>query len=461
MKKILFVCLSVGIYQANGQQFPIDTIRFHGESDNKINLVFLSDGYTSEELDKYISDVVNVSDELFGQTPFSEYSSYFNVIAIKIPSQVSGAATNPDQPINNYFGSTFGFAGIDRLLVPLNTGKVNQVLADNFPTYDQPFMMVNSDTYGGSGGPVATASTNESSAEIAIHEIGHSIAALADEYWIDTQFESPNKTMESNANLIKWKNWLDTEGISIVAHDNPVWFKPHERCKMQVLGMNFCAVCRETLVDSFYDLVSLVESFSPVEQVKSGTNNLVSFSLELQQPDPDHIVTTWVLNDSLPINADHSIILDLDTLLEAGKNSLTVQVVDDTPFNRKDLTETEVVEWEINLNGSTTEIFGTSRLEIIGEPAVVTFIDDDQVASLEAKIFPNPAQEYVDIQFKDLSSGQVVLKVIDLKGKVHIILKTGKEVDILRFPISHLSSGVYILHGEVDQSVFTRRFIKE
>src|SRR5258708_7869266 len=82
-----------------------------------------------------------------------------------------------------YFGSTFNYAGIDRLLVPVNSSHIYSVLANNFPQYDQVFVVVNSTKYGGSGGFAATASINSSSAEIAIHEMGHSFAALRDEYW--------------------------------------------------------------------------------------------------------------------------------------------------------------------------------------------------------------------------------------------------------------------------------------
>lgn len=157
--------------------------------------MFLSDGYQAGELPAYVAQVKAMKDYLFTQAPFQQYRNFFNFYAVQVPSAQSGAdhpgtasdegpiGTQPVANVNTYFGSTFDYASIHRLVVPQDVIAVNNVLASNFPNYDQVFV-VNSPYYGGSGGGYATATVDPSSHEVAIHEIGHSFAGLADEYAI-------------------------------------------------------------------------------------------------------------------------------------------------------------------------------------------------------------------------------------------------------------------------------------
>ncbi|NND31374.1 MAG: peptidase M64, partial [Saprospiraceae bacterium] len=69
------------------QPISVDTIRWAGSEDDRINLVFLGDGYQESELDKYITDVHKVVDHFFTESPFKEYKPYFNILAIKVVSR--------------------------------------------------------------------------------------------------------------------------------------------------------------------------------------------------------------------------------------------------------------------------------------------------------------------------------------------------------------------------------------
>lgn len=152
MKSLCLFLLFITVNLSFAQVLTIKPIIKNGNADSLINIVYLGDGYLPSQMDKYIADVIKINDELFNQSPYKEYKNYFNVFAIEAPSNVEGAATSISNPIDNYFGSTFGYAGIQRLLVPVKSSKVSSVLADNFPNYDQVIMVVNSNTYGGSGG---------------------------------------------------------------------------------------------------------------------------------------------------------------------------------------------------------------------------------------------------------------------------------------------------------------------
>jgi hypothetical protein len=83
--------------------------------------------------------------------------------------------------VNTYFDATFDTGGISRLLT-VNEATAQRVAQEECPGYEVIFAMVNSAQYGGSGGSVVAFSMHEAAAEIAIHESGHIIGRLADEY---------------------------------------------------------------------------------------------------------------------------------------------------------------------------------------------------------------------------------------------------------------------------------------
>ena len=160
---LIFALFPTLFLSSHAQVFDVDTIQYSGNIHQRINLVILSDGYQEHELDKFIEDAKDFSDTFFSGTPYKEYRSFFNVFAIRVPSNESGAnhpgtatdVTEPAHPIkevDNYFGSTFDYYNIHRLLYPENTIAITNVLASNFPSYDQVVVLVNTPYYGGSGG---------------------------------------------------------------------------------------------------------------------------------------------------------------------------------------------------------------------------------------------------------------------------------------------------------------------
>ena len=460
MKIIISISiLFFSIIILRGQTFPVETIKNNGSKDKRINLVFLGDGYQSTELTQYLIDVNTVVAGMFNQTPFKEYEKYFNVYAIKVPSIESGAkhpgtatdVTEPATPVtnpNNYFGSQFDIGNIHRLLLPLNGSIVNSTLTNNFPDYDQIFVMVNSNVYGGSGGVFATSSKNVSAAEIAIHEIGHSFAGLADEYVIGGQGERPNRTIVTDGATIKWKNWLGTNNVGIYPVGIENWQRPHQNCKMQFLNSPFCSVCTEAFINKIYALVSPIDNFTPLSKTVNFTGVSMNFALGLILPNPNTLKIEWVLNGVTVGNNINNINI-LATKLDTGKNTLIAKVTDSTALSRSYKPATSgylnSVTWTINKTGI---------------PSPVESIN--QVEKIHYDIYPNPVEDVLNIHLSTQNVMDVELSLFDMQGRQLTIIQRRRVNELLEnVNMSSYAAGNYVLKIKMGENVFEKNIIKQ
>ncbi|MBI3492850.1 MAG: hypothetical protein HY047_13895, partial [Acidobacteria bacterium] len=95
---------------------------------------------------------------------------------------------------------------------------VNTVLARSVSATqrDLVLVIVNDNAYGGSGGAVAVASTNTAAVELVLHESGHTLGLLADEYTdqppvcsLAVEPSAANATMQTQRAAIKWTSWIE------------------------------------------------------------------------------------------------------------------------------------------------------------------------------------------------------------------------------------------------------------
>lgn len=334
-----------------GQVFQVDTIQYQGSKDKFINIVIMGDGYTDTEQVKFLMDATKMTDYLFSQAPWSNYRDYFNVFAIEVISEESGirhpntasdcsSANVPVSNPNTHLGVTFDYANIHRLVVPTKNGNIASVLANNLPNYDQVVILGNTPYYGGSGGAYATATNGPSSFEVAVHELGHSFAFLADEYYAGDVYanERINMTKETDPTKVKWKNWMGFKNIGIHQHccggQSADWYRPHNDCKMRYLGREFCSVCSESTVKRIQNLVgSTIIAHTPeVDEVNFCGQK--SFNVTLIKPSPNTLKVVWELN-GLPIQNDVDSVIIFEDQLTENDNILKV-IVEDTTLLLRD-----------------------------------------------------------------------------------------------------------------------------
>ena len=444
MKLVLCFLLLAITLQIPAQTFDVEAIKLEGANDKRINLVFMGDGYTAFELDQFITDATNFSSSLFGQSPFTEYAAYFNVYAIKVISNESGTdhpgtATDVTEPVidvkfvDNYFNTSFDTANIHRLLYTYDSATVYDVLADNFPEYDQPVILVNTSEYGGAGGPYATSSTGTSADEIVIHELGHSLFDLKDEYYPGDALagEAINMTQETNTSLVKWKNWIGTSGVGIYPYGTSgnaaTWNRPHQNCKMRYLGVPFCSVCKEGIVEKIHSLISPIDAYTPNNTTVDEPTFPLDFQLDLIKPIPNTLESEWTLNTvSFASNVDDVSVLETD--LVEGANTLTAVIHDNTPFlrvNNHESVHIHTVTWTINYSS-----LGINDIE-------------SELNNYTISMYPNPTNSILNVTLESNSSSNLKIEIMSLDGK-KVKSTSLSNYENTPIDISHLSEGVYV-----------------
>lgn len=414
-------------------EFPTDTIFISGPQSNRINFVFLSDGYQQFELNKFIADVKNSVDYFFKVIPFSNYKNYFNIFAIRVPSVESGAShprTAPDCPdsashpkikVNNYFGSAFDANGVHRALVAFRGDSIFNVLKRNFPDYDQAFILVNTPFYGGTGGTFPTSSTTSSAAEIILHEFAHSFARVSDEYGGNCTYRSiigPNVTMAKKYDSIPWNKWIDkstplptpansqyqtTPGLFIGAfYCDTGWSRPQYSCKMRSLGVPYCVVCTQTIIEKIHSLVSPIDSYSPQNLSLSFSDTILNFKLNLVKTIPNTIFTTWSIDSSAISNLDS---FSIDTkILSEGFHVVTATVNDTTQLSRElnhleKVIHKKIITWDINKSASGINLKNPDFLMDVG-------------------IYPNPFNTEINITLSCSDIQPYKIELADIRGNI-------------------------------------------
>ncbi len=459
---LFFLCISLPVV---AQVFPVDTIQSMGDSDKRINIVFIGDGYLASEMDKYKQDVIETAEDLFDASPLLEYRPYFNVFAINVPSLESGVShpgtandeapgsTQPVESINNYFGSTFDFGGIHRLVVAQNGFAINNVMAANFPNYDQVVILANSTYYGGSGGSRALTTTHSSASAIAIHEIGHSFADLRDEYYAGDNFsqESANMTKETNPDLVRWKNCYGEQCIGINQHccsgNSAEWYRPHQSCKMRSLSNDFCAVCKETFVETFHSLVSPIDSYTPIQFQVNNNGQDLWFKSNLIHPTPNTLEVTWELNGTTLSNSTEDSLLINPSMLNTGVNQLTMKVIDQTPLSRSDSHPTEhtyFVNWQIEKTTTSIQTTGEQR-------------------ALAWTVFPNPLVDQVNLEYELDRAAEIEFRLYDQNGRLlqqKALNRQEAGTHKFQMQLSDYPAGTYFLRWIVGDVILDRSLLK-
>lgn len=262
-----------------------------GPPDNRVNLVFIGDGYTEDELDDWAAHVDEMvmrmlSDE---SPPYDRYANFINIYRIDLVSNESGV----DRPSRNVYVDT-ALDGCDCCIdwtigeCQVNWDKTHAAIDDASGDIDIHWRLVALNTslfiggthYPAEGTLAVYSANNAESFFIMVHEAGHGFHHLQDEYHYAQYDDDPYVGAEPSAvNLTKnpggakWSEWhgfaqphlggpIGAYEGGLVVYGRDI-YHPAPQCRMNGMHNVLDAVCQERAVHSIYEIVDPIDTSWP------------------------------------------------------------------------------------------------------------------------------------------------------------------------------------------------------
>jgi IgA peptidase M64/peptidase M64-like protein len=178
---------------------PLMKLHERGAPADKLDLLILGDGYTAAERGKFERDAQKLLKVLFSTSPFKEREQDINVWGLMPASTDSGISRPSDHVYKRTaLGTTYDTFDSERYVLTEENRRFRDIAA-NAP-YEVVEILVNGEKYGGGGiyNLYSTvAADNLWAPYIFVHEFGHHLAGLADEYYTsDVAYLPPAEKIE-------------------------------------------------------------------------------------------------------------------------------------------------------------------------------------------------------------------------------------------------------------------------
>jgi IgA peptidase M64/peptidase M64-like protein len=164
---------------------PLLALHRSGSPEEKFDLLLVGDGYTAAQRDRFEADARRLVAALLSHEPWRGRQGDVNVWGLCPPSDQPGVSRpSTGQHRRSRVGASYDAFRSERYLLTLENRSLRDV-ASHAP-YDALAILVNGETYGGGGifNLYATVAAGSRWAPyVFVHELGHSVAALADEYF--------------------------------------------------------------------------------------------------------------------------------------------------------------------------------------------------------------------------------------------------------------------------------------
>lgn len=292
-----------------------ETIRGGGPPANRLDLAIVGDGFTAEQLPAFREAAEAIAEALLAEEPFASHAGFINIHRVDAVSAVSGASydcLDGCRPLDTAFDSIYAIEAVNaftgstydtRAIFQADQWEVARAVG--VVPWDAVLVVSNTTRFGGMAVHYATTTLYPGYPETAVHELGHSIGLLGDEYTGDycirtRSLGTPENIAEDAANL-PWAHHVasstplptpdqpkhdDEVGAFAPAYNCDTLYRPQRHCMMNDYGA-FCPVCAELLTRRLYRFVD------PADDVRLTTDG-----------------GTWSLAFDAPSEATVSVLVD-------------------------------------------------------------------------------------------------------------------------------------------------------
>jgi len=374
-----------------------------------IHIAILGDGYAEDEMRTFREHVEGVLDHIRSDEGIADHLGAFNIHMIEAVSQDSGADDSDlSDKLDTAFDSAYNCRSVPRLICA-DVLKLYEASLGEYPSVDQIILLVNDLRFGGSGnsgGRIAI--TSAFFPEIALHEMGHSLADLADEYVdpliLETSGLPPfeegryrNVSTSDDPAAVPWAHWIDPaaplpqfandEGVGIFQgglYRSTGVFRGTFDSRMRSYSVPFGPVNTEQWILRLYTLTEGIRELRPrvqTLQIVAGEPRRFSvepiFGLDVQQiswrlngqpltasgevlppafdglpTDPGLEITSILVGgvDGLsPVGSANETLTEIELLLPEGEHQLTLTVSDISNKIRVQPPHAGIFTWTWNL----------------------------------------------------------------------------------------------------------------
>lgn len=313
----------------------------NGDENNRVNIVFIGDGFAQADQVKWTNHVNQMTQEMFSSDmgqPFGRYKKFFNTYRIDMISEHSGIdlenrntpLRGDDECVDFRERDCHGDWDLIHDAIDHYMGNIPMAMREVAINNGSHFGAIHHPPHGNIN---IYAAFNQRTKNIYLHENGHMLGKLADEYVNNDKKElfytggEPNEVnVTSTLNPLKWSRWQGfaqpyLENTVIATYEGARYhgkgiYRPSTNCMMNRYEWTYCAVCREKIIQEIYKIVDPIDSWEIANSVL--TVNVI---------DSEIFDFEWYV-DEQKITHDSGA-LDLKTLsLSAGSHTVKAVVSD-------------------------------------------------------------------------------------------------------------------------------------
>ncbi|CAE6449417.1 unnamed protein product [Rhizoctonia solani] len=178
-----------------------------GPTPNRINIVFFSDGYTSDEKQRFIDDATRLGHAISVNQTYAPVAPLINFWGAFTPSKESGIGVG-GKPKDTVYGLYRD--GTELRGVYTSKPKVASAACKSMGNQcNYPILLGNDPLYGGLGGEFTISTASVLNGPLVLrHELGHSIIWVGDEYDGSMYFGVNADNYTHRDETIGWAHWL-------------------------------------------------------------------------------------------------------------------------------------------------------------------------------------------------------------------------------------------------------------